>query len=518
MIKVKRALISVSDKNGLLDFAKGLNQLGIEIISTGGTAKVLKASDIPVKEVSDYTGFPEILDGRIKTLHPAIHGGLLALREKEEHISQLKKFNMGLIDMVVVNLYPFPRFIQKKNVTLEEALENIDIGGPAVVRSAAKNFKSVAVICNPLRYKEILKELDLNQGLLSDTVLMNLAVEAFQHTADYDRIIYDFLKNRDKDHGLTRMPSELNLRFHKLQDLRYGENPHQTAAFYQDEGQAKGLAKLKQLHGKEMSFNNLLDLNSAVEILKDFALPTAVIIKHNNPTGVACASSLGKAFQEAYQCDSLSAFGGIIGLNKKVDFKTAQAIQKSGFMECVIAPAYDKNAFFLLSQKKNLRMIQLDTNDWNRQEFDFKKILGGLLFQDDDNKNIDSKEWQIATQRKPTQSQRESMLFGWKIIKHIRSNAVILVKGTRTIGIGCGQTSRIESIVLAIKKAGQQARDSILISEAFFPKTDNVKVAARAGIRAIIQSGGSIADQDVIKEANRAKMVMVLTGVRHFKH
>lgn len=518
MIKVKRALVSVSDKTGLLEFVRGLHALGVEIISTGGTATLMKANAIPVREVSEYTGFPEILDGRIKTLNPKIHGGLLALRENPAHLKQLDQHRIGLIDMVVVNLYPFERVIQKKNVSLEEAQENIDIGGPSMLRSAAKNFKSVAVVCNPKRYEEVLKELSMNNGLLSDAVLINLAIEAFEHTSRYDSIIYNFLNSRLKGGEFAGLPKDLNLSFSKLQDLRYGENPHQTAAFYRDKEELSGLAGMKQLHGKELSFNNILDLNAAVDIIKDFSEPAAAVIKHNNPTGVAQDAVLAKAYKLAWDCDPVSAFGGIVGLNKKVDLNTAKLIEKSGFIECVVAPGYDAAALKVLTKKKNLRVIQINLHDVKSKGWDFKRVEGGLLLQDKDTRALDAGEIKPVTAQKPTKKEIESLLFGWRVIKHVRSNAMILVKGTRTVGIGCGQTSRVESTMTAIKKAGKNAKGSFLISEAFIPKTDNVVIAAKAGIKAIMQTGGSIADEDVIKQANRSKMMMLLTGVRHFKH
>jgi phosphoribosylaminoimidazolecarboxamide formyltransferase/IMP cyclohydrolase len=355
MIKVKRVLISVSDKKGLILFSKGLQALGVEILSTGGTAKHLREAGLTVKDVSDYTGFPEILDGRVKTLHPAIHAGLLAVRENPEHMEQLKKHKIGLIDMVVVNLYPFESVVSKKNVSLEEAIENIDIGGPTMLRSAAKNYKNVAVVVDPDRYADILKELQNNSGLLSDTVLYNLAVDVFQHTARYDRIISSFLNQRRKDEGFSKLPNEIDFKFLKVQDLRYGENPHQQAAFYRDADSLRGLPTLKQLHGKELSFNNILDLNSAVESLKSFEKPAVVVIKHNNPTGIAEDKVLKIAFVNALKCDPISAFGGIIGLNRRVDVDTARQIQKSGFMECIIAPSFDDEALKILSEKKNVK-------------------------------------------------------------------------------------------------------------------------------------------------------------------
>jgi len=518
MLKVKRVLISVSDKTGLVDFVKGLQPFGVEIISTGGTAKLLRDVGLAVKEVSDYTGFPEMLDGRVKTLHPKIHGGLLALRDHPEHLKQIAAHHIGLIDMVVINLYPFAKVIQKKNVHLDEAIENIDIGGPSMLRSAAKNFKQVAVICNPERYATILKELNNNSGILPDRLLFSLGVEAFEHTSRYDNIIYNFLNSRLQGADFSSLPKTLSLHFLKAQDLRYGENPHQAAAFYRDADAVTGLAHMKQLNGKELSYNNFLDLNSGIDCIKNFEHPAAVVIKHNNPTGLAEDAVLSKAYQLAYKADKLSAFGGIIALNRKVDVKTATAIMKSGFMECVLAPGCEPGALKLLKEKKNLRVIQFDFKDIKKDDFDFKKVKGGLLFQQEDALKVRLEDLKIVSMKKATRAQLESLLFAWKVVKCVKSNAIVLVKGRHVLGIGCGQTSRVGSVQIAVEKAGTQAKGAFLASDAFLPKTDNVILAAKAGIKAIIQTGGSIADEEVIKEANRRKLIMVFTGVRHFKH
>ena len=488
MLKVKRALISVSDKKGIVPFAKGLHALGVEILSTGGTSRQLKNAGLPVIDVGDYTGFPEMLDGRVKTLHPKIHGGILALRDKESHMEQIKKHDIGLIDMVVVNLYPFESVIQKKNVSLEEAIENIDIGGPTMLRSAAKNYKHVAVVCNPNRYTDVLQELQNNSGLMADAVLFGLSVEVFQHTARYDAIISEFLNRRTSDEGFGALPKEFDFKFSKVQDLRYGENPHQQAAFYKTPGEANGLANIKQRHGKELSFNNILDLNAAVDFVKDFKKPAAVVIKHNNPTGVAEDDELVKAYKNAHNCDPISAFGGIIGLNRKVDVATAKLIQDSGFMECVIAPSFDKQAFALLSKKKNLRLIELNFKKLKQEPLDVKKVFGGVLIQEKDERNVQKSELKIVTKKKPTKAQLESMVFGWQVIKSVKSNAIILVKGKKTIGLGCGQTSRVESVNIAIRKAGKNAKGAVLVSDAFLPHIDNVQLASKAGITAIIQT------------------------------
>ena len=518
MIKVKRALISVSDKTGILEFAKGLHALGVEILSTGGTAKMLRESGVPAREVSDYTGFPEMLDGRVKTLHPKIHGGLLAVRDNPEHMKQIAEHGIGLIDMVVVNLYPFEKVTAKKNVSLEEAIENIDIGGPSMLRSAAKNYKSVAVICNPARYKEILSEMQANSGIIADRILVSLGAEVFDRTASYDRTISNFLNKRFSSEAFATLPQTLSLNFTKVQDLRYGENPHQAGAFYRDAEALTGLAQMKQLHGKELSFNNILDLFAAINIVYGFETPAAVVIKHNNPAGVATDKDLAKAYKDAHGCDPLSAFGGIIGLNRTVDKKTAEAISKSGFMECVIAPAFEKDAMDILTQKKNVRLMTLALEDFKKDKYDFKKVPGGLLVQDTDMRELKAEELKVVTKKKPTKAQIASMMFGWKIVKAVKSNGIVLTKGTKTVGLGVGQTSRVDSAFNAIRKAGKAVKGSVLSSDAFLPKADTVTIAAKAGVTAIIQTGGSIADAEVIKEADKRKIAMVVTGVRHFKH
>ncbi len=518
MIKVKRALISVSDKTGILEFARGIHAMGVEIISTGGTAKILREAGVLVREVSDYTGFPEMLDGRVKTLHPKIHGGLLALRDNPEHMKAVAEHGIGLIDMVVVNLYPFEKVSAKKNVSLEEAIENIDIGGPSMLRSAAKNYKSVAVVSNPARYREVLLEMQANSGMLPDRTLISLATEVFERTSGYDRMIADFLKRRFSSEAFTTLPQGLSLHFTKVQDLRYGENPHQAGAFYRDADGVTGLAKMKQLHGKELSFNNILDLSAAADIAYGFETPAAVVIKHNNPAGVATDNDLVKAYKNAHACDPLSAFGGIIGLNRPVDKKTAEAIAASGFMECVIAPDFEKEAFDLLAQKKNVRLMTLSPDDFRKDKYDLKKVPGGLLLQDTDTRTLESGELKVVTKKKPTKAQIESMLFGWKVVKAVKSNGIVLTKGTRTLGLGVGQTSRVDSAGAAIRKAGKLAQGSVMASDAFLPKADTVTIAAKAGVSAIIQTGGSIADAEVIKEADKRGMAMVVTGVRHFRH
>jgi len=519
MIKIKRALISVSDKTGILDFAKELNSLGVEILSTGGTAKLLRENNIPVKEVSEYTGFPEMLDGRVKTLHPKIHAGLLALRENSQHMQTLKEHNIGLIDMVVVNLYPFEKTTQKPGVTIEEVIENIDIGGPSMLRSAAKNSHSVAVICNPDRYTQVAQQLKRNNGSLSEDLMRDLGIEVFSRTSHYDRAIYEYLSKYSCQLSTPscQFPDNLILEFAKIQDLRYGENPHQQAAFYREKGKTKGLINLKQLQGKELSFNNILDLNSAFELVKEFHHPAAVIVKHNNPCGVAEDKSLDKAFLSAWGCDPLSAFGGIVALNRKLDMKTAKLIVKSGFLECIIAPEIPEEVRGLFKDKKNLRLLELPELE-AIEEPEFKRVSGGLLLQEKDLKTLDVNNLKVVTEKKPTKKEMESLIFGWKVAKHVKSNAIILTKGTKTIGIGAGQMSRVDSVMIAKKKSLSSTRNSCLASDAFFPKEDAVIQAAKAGIKAIIQPGGSIADEAIIKACNKYKVSMVTTGMRHFRH
>ncbi|MDP2937914.1 MAG: bifunctional phosphoribosylaminoimidazolecarboxamide formyltransferase/IMP cyclohydrolase [Candidatus Omnitrophota bacterium] len=518
MVKVRRALISVSDKTGLVDFARELNKLGVEILSTGGTAKLLRDNNIQVKEVSEYTGFPEMLDGRVKTLHPKIHGGLLALRDNPKHMQSLKEHDIGLIDMVVVNLYPFEKTTQKPNVTIEEVIENIDIGGPSMLRSAAKNHKDVAVICDARYYNRVIDELKKNNGALSGGLMRELAIEVFALTCRYDNTIHNYLKNYFKTQTESSgSPQELNLSFEKIQDLRYGENPHQKAAFYKERGKTRGLINLKQLQGKELSFNNILDLNSAYELVREFSKPAVVIVKHNNPCGVAEDETLDKAFIAAYKCDPLSAFGGIVALNRKVDFKTAKVIARCGFLECIIAPGFDKEVEGLFKDKKNLRLLELDDIE-PIDEPELKRVSGGLLLQDKDLVTLDINNLKVATIKKPTKKELESLIFGWKVAKHVKSNAIVLTCGTKTVGIGAGQMSRVDSVKIAKIKAGSLSKNSYLASDAFFPKADAVIEAAKAGVKAIIQPGGSISDAEIIKACDKYKIAMVFTGIRHFKH
>lgn len=515
MIKIKRALVSVSDKEGIVELCSVLVRSGAEIVSTGGTAKTLKENNIPVIEISDYTGFPEILDGRVKTLHPKVHAGLLARRDDPGHMQKIKELGLGLIDMVVINLYPFEETMAKPGVSEEEVIENIDIGGPGMLRSAAKNHASVVVVSSVAQYPQIIRELGANSGAVSEETAKKFAQRVFEVTSRYDAVIAKYLDSKE---GVQEIfPEALNLGFIKIQDLRYGENPHQKAAFYKQICGSGGLPDLKQHQGKELSFNNIMDLNSAWNLVQEFDSPTAVIIKHNNPCGVAEAESLDKAYKCAFKSDPLSAFGGIVGLNQKVDLKAAKAIFASGFLECIIAPSFSEEALKIFSSKKNLRIISLESFE-SGDKYDIKKIEGGLLLQDKDNLMIDDTSLKLVTNKKPTRKQVLSLMFAWRVAKHVKSNAIVLAKDTRTIGIGAGQTSRVDSVVLAKNKAGKLSKNSCLASDGFFPKPDSIIAAAKAGVKAIIQPGGSIADKEVISACDKHNIAMVFTGVRHFKH
>ena len=516
MSKIQRALVSVSKKDGLIDFVKGLSEMGVEILSTGGTAKLLKDNNIPVIQVSDYTGFPEIMDGRVKTLHPLIHGGLLGRRDNEKHLEEMKKHGIKPIDMVVVNLYPFEDTISKEGVKLDEAIENIDIGGPSMLRSSAKNFQDVAVVVNSDDYEDILAEMEENDGAISYDTKMKLSVKAFKHTARYDSLISKYLESKVEGEGF---PSILNLQFEKITDLRYGENPHQKAAFYENIGLNKGtLSKAKQLHGKELSYNNILDLNAALELAREFDETAAVIIKHTNPCGVATGNNLVSAYREARETDPLSAFGGIIGFNKNVDEETAKEIA-STFIEAVIAPDYDESALAILKEKKNIRLLKLSNfKEKTEKEYDLRNVSGGLLLQDKDSVTLNEDNLKVVTNRQPTEKEWSAMRFAWKVAKHVKSNAIIYATENETVGIGAGQMSRVDSSKLAAMKANKPIQGTAMASDAFFPFRDSVDEAAKVGGTAIIQPGGSVKDEEVIAAANEHNIAMVFTGIRHFKH
>ncbi len=518
MSRIKRALVSVSDKTGLVEFCKGLSGLGVEIMSTGGTMAALEKAGVPVIGVSEVTKFPEMLDGRVKTLHPAIHGGILAMRTRDEHMEAIRKHGIQPIDMVVVNLYPFESTVARPDVKIEEAIENIDIGGPSMIRSAAKNHAAVAVVTSPSQYELILRELGESDCKLSEDTRRHLSLEAFRATARYDSAIAQFLGQRYA--ASETLPRNLTLSFEKLGDLRYGENPHQKAAFYKDlfDQTALSVAAAEKMHGKEISYCNVLDLDAALAIVSDFDKPTAAVIKHTNPSGVASAATIAEAFRIAYNADSLSAFGCVVGLNRPVDLETAKEIG-SHFVEAVIAPSYDPGAEEHLEKKKSIRLLR--TNMPIRREegrLFMAKVKGGLLVQTDPYSELDKAKLKVVTKRTPSDEEIEAMIFGVKVARHIKSNTILLVKGERTVGVGAGQMSRVDSAKIAGMKAGSEAKGSVLVSDAFFPFRDGVDAAAAVGVSAIIQPGGSVNDAEAVQAADEHNISMVLSGLRLFKH
>ena len=520
----RRVLVSVSDKEGLQDFVKGLLRLDYEIISTGGTARYLRKGGARVTEVSEVTGFPEILGGRVKTLHPKIHGGLLGIREDEEHRRQMRDQAIHPIDMLVVNLYPFQQTVARPGVTLEEAVEQIDIGGPAMVRSAAKNFREVAVVVRKEDYGWILQELETQGGRLALDSRFRLAQQAFSLTARYDAAIASHLSRMEASAGSIRLapgmfPRRLSIALEKVMDLRYGENPHQQAAFYRElADQANLLPDSLQLQGKELSFNNLLDLNAAYQLSAEFETPCAVVIKHNNPCGVAVSrEALADAYLKARNCDPVSAFGSVLGFNRPVDFQTAQAITQT-FVEAVIAPGYEPKALKRLGSRKNLRLLRSAVSEEPPPRWDYKRVEGGLLVQEMDRGPEDESGWRVVTDRSPSPGEWEALRFAWKVAKHVKSNAIVYTSSEQTVGIGVGQMSRVDSARLAISKALGPLQGCVMASDAFFPFRDGIDIAAEAGIRAVIQPGGSVRDAEVVQAANQKQMAMVLTGRRHFRH
>ncbi len=515
MGEIKRALISVSDKAGVVEFASRLVELGVEIISTGGTARLLKENKIPVKDISEFTGFPEMLDGRVKTLHPKVHGGLLAVRGNAEHARQVSEHGIQYIDLVAVNLYPFEATVKKPGVTLAEAIENIDIGGPTMLRSAAKNYSAVSVVCNPERYAEIIAELKSN-GKVSPATNFKLAREVFAHTSAYDAKINAYLEEQSASDGLAEQQALIG---RKIQDLRYGENPHQRAAFYQDNSiEEPNVPDAVQLQGKELSFNNILDLSAALEIAKDFSEMVAVVIKHTNPCGVALAENMLEAYKRARSTDPVSAFGSVLGFNREVDEATAQEII-STFVEAVIAPGFSEEARQVFARKKNLRLLETGAfGSRSAKEVDVKKIVGGFLVQERDLKEVRAEDLKVVSQRQPTEEDIRELLFAWKVCRAVKSNAIVYTKDFMTLGVGAGQMSRVDSSRLAVSKANFDLRGSVVASDAFFPFRDGVDAAAQAGAVAVIQPGGSVKDAEVIEAADEHGMVMVFTGTRHFKH
>lgn len=513
----KRALISVSDKTGVIEFARGLVESGYEIISTGGTQSAIATAGIPVIGVSEITGFPECLDGRVKTLHPGISAGILAMRSNKEHMQQLEALNINTIDIVAINLYPFKATILKDNVHLEEAIENIDIGGPTMIRAAAKNWQDVVVLVDPSDYMTVIDELK-NSNQVSLQNKLKFSAKVFEHTGHYDTLIGNYLK---KQIGDTSFPQLLSVTFEKAQEMRYGENPHQSAAFYKEVGFDKGsIAAAVQLHGKELSYNNISDANASIELLKEFSdTPCAVAVKHANPCGVGLGENICEAYINAYECDPVSIYGGILALNREVDKDTALEVSKI-FLEIIIAPSFTKEAMVILTNKKNMRIMELSdiAKASPESSLEFKKVGGGLLVQSLDNKLYNTEELTVVTKKAPTKQELKQMEFAMKVCKHTKSNAIVLVNGNKAVGIGPGQTNRITSLKIAINYAGGLAKGAVMASDAYFPFSDSVEAANEVGISAIIQPGGSIRDEDSIKACDEFGISMVFTKMRHFKH
>jgi phosphoribosylaminoimidazolecarboxamide formyltransferase/IMP cyclohydrolase len=512
---IRRALVSVYHKAGIVPFAKCLERLKVQIVSTGGTARLLRKAGIRVAEVSDVTHFPEMLDGRVKTLHPRLHAGLLAVRDNPSHLKTLRKHHIQPIDLLVVNLYPFWEAV--KTLKDERAVvEMIDIGGPAMLRSAAKNYRFVAAVSDPKDYPAVAAELEKNKGILSEPTRRHLAAKVFKLTAYYDGLIQRYFEGKTRSG--ESLPEKLTLDFEKVNSLRYGENPHQDGALYRQNGiKGHGIVKAKQLHGKELSFNNILDLDAALEMAEAFHEPAAAIIKHTSPCGFALGADAADAFKNAYACDSLSAFGSIVSFNTGVDEKCARELLKSGFIECIIARRFTAGALLLLKAKKNLRLLTADPGR-EKERLDFKKVSGGLLLQERDLKDPSVSSLQCVTKIRPKPMQIEDLLFAFKVCRYVKSNAIVVVKNRATVGLGMGQPSRVDSCLTALKKAGRRARGAVMASDGFFPKPDSIALAKRYGIRTIIQPGGSIQDQAVIRACDRARISMVFTGIRHFKH
>lgn len=528
-MRIQRALISVSNKEGIVEFARGLAALGVEIISTGGTYGVLREGGIDVTPVQDITRFPECLGGRVKTLHPAVHAGILARRDVPEQMAELETLGIKPIDLVVVNLYPFAATVAKENVTLDEALENIDIGGPTMIRAAAKNFPSVAVVVNPKRYSEILKALEEGNGTLPLELRQELAVEAFGHTAQYDSMIYSYLARESgrlnaalcsDQLDTAEFPAQGFIPVVLQQKMRYGENPHQKAAFYRDVyPPADSLCWAEQLHGKELSFNNINDAAAAVEMAKVFDRPAVVAVKHANPCGWAVADTLAEAYRKAYEGDPVSIFGGIIACNRTLDEDTARQMAEI-FLEVIVAPDFTDEALAILTQKKNLRLLRLKAlaNPPQDKWWDWKRVKGGWLVQEADLSEDTRDAWQVVTETAPDEDTWKDLEFGWKTVKYVKSNAIVVAKDGMTLGVGAGQMNRLEAAKIALRQAGERAEGAILASDAFFPFDDVVRLAAEYKIKAIIQPGGSIRDPDSIAAANKAGIPMVFTGRRHFRH
>jgi phosphoribosylaminoimidazolecarboxamide formyltransferase / IMP cyclohydrolase len=518
MSKIQRAILSVTDKTGLADFARKLSELGVELISTGGTAKLLRDSGILVKDISELTGFPEMLDGRVKTLHPKVHGGILHRRENPAHRSAVAEHSIQPIDMVVVNLYAFEKAAAKRGVPLDELIENIDIGGPSMIRSAAKNFQDVAVVTSPADYSAIAQEMAQSGGQLSHATKWRLAQKAFATTAAYDSAIASTLERISSNGDIalqdkSTFPQNLRLSYSKIMDLRYGENPHQKAAMYTD-GSGAGVANGRQIQGKELSYNNIVDLQAAWDLAQEFDEPVCAIIKHTNPAGTATGATLAEAYKKALETDPVSAFGGVIGVNRPIDGPAAEEMAKL-FLEVIAAPQFDEAAKGIFSTKKNLRLVEITQAP---QKWVLKSVSGGVLVQDADIRPLHESDLKLVTKRPPTEEEKSALLFAWKVCKHVKSNAILYARDGQTVGVGAGQMSRVDSCKMGAMKAVLPLQGTVAASDAFFPFPDGVEEIAKAGATAIIQPGGSVRDQEVIAAADRHGMAMILTGVRHFRH
>jgi phosphoribosylaminoimidazolecarboxamide formyltransferase/IMP cyclohydrolase len=520
---IKQALISVSDKSGIVDFARSLSALGVKILSTGGTAKLLAEAGLSVTEVADYTGFPEMLDGRVKTLHPKVHGGVLARRDLPEHMAALETHGIPTIDLVVVNLYPFVATVSKEECTLEDAIENIDIGGPTMLRSAAKNHRDVTVVVDPADYAAVLEEMRANRNAVSYKTNFRLATKVFAHTSQYDGAITNYLTSLTEalhHNSRNTYPGTLNLAFDKVQDLRYGENPHQSAAFYRDTAVPAGsLAAYRQLQGKELSYNNIADADAAWECVKTFEATACVIVKHANPCGVAIGADPLEAYTKAFQTDPTSAFGGIIAFNRELDEAAAAAVAKQ-FVEVLIAPSFTEGAKQVFAAKQNVRLLEIPLGSEHNQ-FDFKRVGGGLLVQSPDARNVMPRELRVVTKHHPTPQQMDDLLFAWRVAKFVKSNAIVFCGKGMTLGVGAGQMSRVDSARIASIKAqnaGLSLNGSAVASDAFFPFRDGLDVVVAAGATCVIHPGGSVRDDEVIAAADEHNIAMIMTGVRHFRH
>jgi phosphoribosylaminoimidazolecarboxamide formyltransferase/IMP cyclohydrolase len=522
--RIERALISVSDKQGIVEFCRDLASLGIELVSTGGTAALLRENKIPVKDVSELTGFPEMMDGRVKTLHPKVHGGILALRDHAEHVAKMKEHGIAPIDLVVVNLYPFEASVAR-GAPFEEVVENIDIGGPSLVRAAAKNHRYVGVVVDPADYGAIVGELKENRGALSDATRFRLFCKAFQHTSRYDDAISNYFSSLDEEKKPQRWSQTVNIQISKIQDMRYGENPHQSAAFYATTGDSgPSIARAKQIQGKELSFNNILDADAALSTVLEFGDTATVAIKHNNPCGVALSKkSLADSFRKARACDPVSIFGGVIAFNRPVDEETAKEL-KEIFLEIVIAPGFTAEAKAVLSSAKrllNIRLLELDMSQPQKGGYDLRRVRGGMLIQDWDTGTVDVRACKVVTERKPTEEEYQALEFAWRVCRHVKSNTIVFASPDQVLGVGAGQMSRIDSTKIAIMRAathGLDLKGSAVASDAFYPFRDGVDEAAKGGAKSIIQPGGSIKDEEVIAAANEHGIAMLFTGMRHFRH